>query len=119
MVLGGDPLSGSSSKGLILDMNASTFGRPFEVSLRGGSPSVDLVGMGKEAIELRMSYPSEIRSPSIRVRSQRVVQLGGSTRWGHLIESFLIRSCIGHLVDLVDKRGAPWPPRQPGYHRRM
>jgi hypothetical protein len=59
VVLGGDPLSGSSSKGLILDMHASPLGRPFEVSLRGELPSTDLVSVGKEAVELRTGYPSE------------------------------------------------------------
>jgi hypothetical protein len=37
VVLGGDPLSGSSSKGVILDMHASPLKRPFEVSLRGAT----------------------------------------------------------------------------------
>jgi hypothetical protein len=59
VVLVGDPLSRSSSKVLILDMHASPLRRPFEVSLRGGLASTDQIGAGKEAIELRTSYPSE------------------------------------------------------------
>ena len=68
IVLGGDPLSESSSKGLILITHASLSNRPFEVFFRGGPPSTDLVGMGKEVVELRAGYPSEIRPPSGRVR---------------------------------------------------
>jgi hypothetical protein len=47
VVLGGDPLSESSSKVLILDMHTSPLGRPFEVSLRGGLPSIGLVSAGR------------------------------------------------------------------------
>ena len=78
----------------------------FEVLLRGGSSSSNLVNVGKEAIELQTGYPSEIQPPSGRERFWRVVPLGGSTRWGHLIKSFLIRPCINHLVDLTNHRGA-------------
>jgi hypothetical protein len=63
VVLGNDPLSGSSSKGLILDMHTSPLERRFEVYLRGAPPSTDLVDAGKEVVELRMGYPSEIRPP--------------------------------------------------------
>jgi hypothetical protein len=98
VVLGGDPLSGWSSKGLILDLHASPVGRPFKVSLREGPPSTDLVSAGKEVVELRTGYPSEIQPPFDSVRSRRVVPLG------HLIESFLIRSCIGPLAGLTGQQ---------------
>jgi hypothetical protein len=52
VVLAGDPLSYSSSKGLILDMHASLLRRIFKVSLRGGPPSTDLVSVGMEAVEV-------------------------------------------------------------------
>jgi hypothetical protein len=64
VVMGGDPLRGSSSKGLTLDMHASSLETPFEVSLRGGPRSIDLVRVGKEAVKLQTGYPSEIRPPS-------------------------------------------------------
>jgi hypothetical protein len=76
VVLGGDPLSGSSSKGLILDLHASPVERPFDVSLREGLPSTDLVGTGKEVVQLRTGYPSEIQPPFDSVRSRRVVPQG-------------------------------------------
>jgi hypothetical protein len=82
VVLGGDSLSGLSSKGLILDMHASPSERPLEVSLSGGPPSTDLIDAEKEVVELRTGYASEIRPPSGMVRSRWVVPLGGSTRWG-------------------------------------
>jgi hypothetical protein len=44
--------------------------------LRGWLPSTDLVGGGKEAVELQTSYPSEIQPSSSKVRSRRVVPLG-------------------------------------------
>jgi hypothetical protein len=46
--------------------------------------------MGKEADKLRTGYPSEIRPPSVRVRSRRVVPLGGSTHWGISLSSYSI-----------------------------
>jgi hypothetical protein len=55
-----DPLSWLSSKCLILNILASPLRRPFEVLLRGGPPSSDLIDTGKEVIEVRTSYPSEI-----------------------------------------------------------
>jgi hypothetical protein len=70
VVLGGDSLSGLSSKGLILDMHASPSERPLEVSLSGGPPSTDLIDAEKEVVELRTGYASEIRPPSGMVRSR-------------------------------------------------
>jgi hypothetical protein len=77
----------------------------FEVLLRGGSSSSNLVNVGKEAVEVQTGYPCEIQPPSGRERFWRVVPLGGSTLWGHLIKSFLIRPCINHLIDLTNHRG--------------
>jgi hypothetical protein len=61
MVLGGDLLSCPPSSRLILDM--SSLRRPFEVLLRGGPPSIDLVDMGKEVVELQVGYLSKISLP--------------------------------------------------------
>jgi hypothetical protein len=70
-------------------------------------------------IKLQTGYLSEIRPPPLRVRSRRVVLVGGLTHWGHLIKSFLIQSHTSPSIDLVDQREAPWPPRQSGSHRRI
>jgi hypothetical protein len=51
-------------------------GRTFEVLLRRGPPSSDLVGMGKETVKLQTNYPNEIRPSFGRVKSRRVVPLG-------------------------------------------
>jgi hypothetical protein len=44
--------------------------------LTGGPSSFDLVGAGREGVELQMGYPSEIQPPSSRVRSRRAIPLG-------------------------------------------
>jgi hypothetical protein len=49
---------------------------------RGGPSSSDLVGAGKEVIELQAGYPSEIRPPSGRVRSWRAILLGALNSLG-------------------------------------
>jgi hypothetical protein len=96
-------------------MHASPVGRIFsKPPLRRGSPSLDLVGAGKEVVELQTGYPSEIRPPFGRVKSWRVIPLGLDPL-GHLIESILIRSYISSLVSRTDQRGALWPHHQPGY----
>jgi hypothetical protein len=41
----------------------SSLRRPFEVLLRGGPPSIDLVDMGKEVVELQVGYLSKISLP--------------------------------------------------------
>jgi hypothetical protein len=60
---------------------------------------------GEEVVELQAGYPCETRPSSRRVESWRAVLLGGSTRWGHLIESFLIQFRTSPLIGLADQRG--------------
>jgi hypothetical protein len=69
-------LSWSPSKCLVLGIHVSSLGRPSMVFFKRGPPSIDLVGVDKEVVELQTSYPSEIRPPSCRVKSWRVVRLG-------------------------------------------
>jgi hypothetical protein len=52
------------------------------VFLKRGPPSIDLVDVDKEVVELQTSYPSEIQPPSSRVKSWRVVRLGARPAGG-------------------------------------
>jgi hypothetical protein len=50
-------------------MHTSPLGMLFKAPLRVGPPSSDLVGAGKEVVELQMGYPSEIQPPTGWVKS--------------------------------------------------